>query len=134
MEKHKDGAEACFIYVTFDREYLIQGHTCARIRDRKTGMWEPVLPNRLLGVIRRGELDPALVARDAKPRVGDRLCLMIAGLQILSSPVVSVERAAWATVELKQEPDGSLALGALVLQAPGASHRDRKAQLTSGVA
>ena len=126
---HKDKSDAaCLIYVTFDREYLFEGSICVRSRSRKTGVWERVAPTRLLGVLRRGEQDPALVARFERPRVGDRLCMTEGGAQVLSSPVVAVERAVWASFELRQDQDGSFCLGALVLD-PHREEDDGERQL-----
>lgn len=88
---HPSGEEKSCVYVTFTKEYLIRGGSCVRLRDRGTGAWEPVLPNRVIGSVPRGEADPEFVNEVALPRVGERLCLLVGGLRVVSTPVLAIE-------------------------------------------
>lgn len=110
----RERVEECLIFVTRDTEYLFQGRQCVRLRDRRTGLWESVRPNRLLGVLRPGESDPELAPGDGGPRVGDRLCMLIGGTRLLSAPILRIERAAFAALQVWQAPDGSISLFAEV--------------------
>lgn len=107
--------EKTFVFTTFSKEYLFQGRRCLRLRDRHGGLWETVPPNRLLGVVRKVRSEPELLS--GPPRVGDRLCLLVGGLRVLTSPVALIEQASVASVEVRTEPDGSVSLGAVVAPA-----------------
>lgn len=78
------------VFVTFNKEYLVADSCCVGMRDRQTGKWEPVLPNRVLGSVPRDERDPEFVS-EGVPRVGERLCIRVAGRHIISTPILAVE-------------------------------------------
>lgn len=89
----QSGVWDCRLYVTSQREYLIKGRACLRIRDRATGRWGACLPNRVLGAVPRDELDPEFVCDLAlgAPRVGERLCIQVGGVRVVSTPILAVE-------------------------------------------
>ena len=82
------------VFVTFNKEYVVAGRTCVGVRDRLTGTWEPVLPNRVIGAVPREERDEEFVSDVVRPRVGDRLCLQVAGRRIVTTPILAVESRA----------------------------------------
>ena len=90
-----DGVFDSRIYVTFHREYLVRGRACVRIRDRQSGRWGPVLPNRVLGSLPKGEADAEFVCDFGvgPPRLGDRLCIQVGGERVVSSPILAIEPA-----------------------------------------
>lgn len=91
MENRKNRSN-CEVFVTFNKEYVISERTCVGVRDRVSGAWEPVQPNRVLGSVPREERDEEFVTEVGQPRVGDRLCIQMAGRRIVSMPILAVER------------------------------------------
>jgi hypothetical protein len=95
MVKQDGSARPCKLYVTRHKEYLVFQEACVGIRDRATGRWFPVLPNRVIGSMPVGDDEELAAICEAPPRVGERLCIQVQGRRILSSMVLSVERAAF---------------------------------------
>ncbi|MDD9942626.1 MAG: hypothetical protein OXU20_16415 [Myxococcales bacterium] len=93
MEAGDDDHRGEQLYVTFSKEYLVRGRACVRIRDRPTGRWGPVLPNRVLGSVPRDEPDAEFVCDlgVGKPRVGERLCIQVGGERVVSTPILAIE-------------------------------------------
>lgn len=85
-----EGSRQGRLYVSETREYLVYRDACLRVRDRQTGRWMPVLPNRVVGAVPGDEHDATLVS-DGPPRVGERLCIQVRGSRVLSTPILSVE-------------------------------------------
>lgn len=79
------------VFVTFNKEYLVADCCCVGMRDRHSGRWQPVLPNRVLGSVPREERDAEFVSGVSPPRVGERLCIQVAGRRIVSTPILAVE-------------------------------------------
>jgi hypothetical protein len=91
------------LYVSETREYLVYRDACLRVRDRTTGRWMPVLPNRVVGAV-PGDEDDAFLVSEVPPRVGERLCIQVSGRRVLSTPILSVEPV-MLTAELERVPE-----------------------------
>jgi hypothetical protein len=86
--------QRCRLYVTQQKEYLVFRDACVGIRDRPTGRWLPVLPNRVVGSVGAEEVDDTVLS-GSPPRVGERLCIQVQGRRVISAVVLSVESAAF---------------------------------------
>lgn len=89
----KKEMEGCRLFVTLGREYAIRDQTCLRVRERASGRWAPVQPNRVLGTVPREETDPEFAADPVlgPPRVGERLCIQVGGRRVVTDPILAVE-------------------------------------------
>lgn len=82
------------VYVTRNTEYHVRRDLCVAVRDRRSGQWlrrHLALRNRVHGGIRftrRGGIQP----NPGNVRVGESLFFHTAGRDVVTSPVLSVER------------------------------------------
>lgn len=86
------------VFVTRNTEYHLRDDRCVAVRDRRTGgflLSHLALQRRVTGGVRRGAEGPALGALE----VGDALWFADEGRELLTSPVVSVERPPRDVVE-----------------------------------
>ena len=82
------------VFITRNTEYHLRRDTCVAVRDRRSGQWlrmHMALRNRIHGGIRfsrTGGIMPNL----GFPKVGESLFFHAAGRDLVTSPVLSVER------------------------------------------
>ncbi len=89
------------LFVTRNTEYHVRRDTCVAVRDRRTGRWlrgHLALRSRVAGGLRFTR-DGGIVATEQMPSVGDALFFHGPGRDLVTSPVVSVERPPKAVVE-----------------------------------
>ena len=82
--------EACAVFVTEAKEYVVRDRICLQLRDRRTGRLEPILPNRVLGAV--PPPPEHYLCDTSEPRIGDRLCIQIGTRFVVSTPILAVER------------------------------------------
>jgi hypothetical protein len=88
------------VFVTRNTEYHIRRDTCIGVRDRQTGMWLQkhfALHLPVAGAIRFFD-SGALSATPGLPQIGESIYFEIAGRDLVTSSVVSVERPPADTV------------------------------------
>jgi hypothetical protein len=90
MEKDEQ-EQSCAVFVTEAKEYVVRDKTCLRLRDRRSGRWEPVLPNRVLGAV--PPPPEHYLCDTTEPRIGDRLCIQMGSRYVVSTPILAIERA-----------------------------------------
>jgi hypothetical protein len=90
MEKDEP-EQSCAVFVTEAKEYVVRGKTCLRLRDRRSGRWEPVLANRVLGAV--PPPPEHYLCDTTEPRIGDRLCIQMGSRYVVSTPILAIERA-----------------------------------------
>jgi hypothetical protein len=94
---------ACKLFLTYRSEYLVLGDLCVGVRDRATGHWVALHAGtcaHLLGPTLEANGPPT--RQLAAPRVGERLSLFAQARQVVSGPVVAIERP---SEELLREAD-----------------------------
>lgn len=91
--QRKKRFQGCRIFVTSGREYIVREGSCIIVRERHSGRWRAVLPNRILGAVPREETDPEFVTDPClgTPRVGERLCIQVGGGRLVTEPILAVE-------------------------------------------
>jgi hypothetical protein len=88
------------VFVTRNTEYHLRRDLCVGVRDRRSGQWlrrHLAVARRVHGGLRfttRGGLEP----NPGVPRVGESLFFSTAGRDLVTSPVISVERPTRDTV------------------------------------
>lgn len=88
------------VFVTRNTEYHVRRGLCVAVKDRRSGEWlrsHLALRNRVHGGIRfhrNGGIQP----NTGTPRVGESLFFHAAGRDLVTSPVLSVERPPRATI------------------------------------
>jgi hypothetical protein len=90
------------LYLTYRSEYLVLRDLCVGVRDRKSGVWQPLHAAacaHVLGPLRSLEGNPGVAQ---PPRVGERLCLLASSRRVVSGPIVAVELP---TAELLREAE-----------------------------
>jgi hypothetical protein len=117
--------QRCSIFVTEAKEYVVRDRTCLRLRDRRSGRWEQVLPNRLLGSV--PPPPEHYLCETGEPRIGDRLCIQMGSRYVVSTPILAIEHAL-ATPEA--EPHGTRPRASA--PTPAASERARARPSTEG--
>jgi hypothetical protein len=84
------------VFVTRNTEYHVRRDLCVAVKDRRSGEWlgaHLALRNRVHGGIRfnrKGGVHP----NPGTPRIGESLFFHAAGRDLVTSPVLSVERPA----------------------------------------
>jgi hypothetical protein len=84
------------IFVTRNTEYHFRDRLCVAVRDRRTGDFLPghlALQRELAGGVRRLS-NGTLIPRDDEPSPGEALYFMANGLDLVTSPLLKVERPA----------------------------------------
>lgn len=82
------------VFVTRNTEYHVRQRTCVGVRDRKSGRWlagHLALESDLSGGLkfnRNGSIFP----NEGMPNVGESIFFLAAGRDLVTSPVVSIER------------------------------------------
>lgn len=88
------------LYVTRNTEYHLCDGICIAVRDRQSGSWVSVhgaLRQPMRGSLRR-EAGGALAPSRAAPRVGDALCFVAPGRELVTSALCAIERPEKAIV------------------------------------
>ena len=84
------------VMVTRNTEYHLRDRLCVAVRDRRTGDFLPghlALRRELVGGIHR-LASGAAIPKDDDPRPGEALYFLADGLDLVTSPLVKVERPA----------------------------------------
>jgi len=87
-------------YVTRNTEYHLRGNTCVAVRDRRTGMWleqHRALGTRFFGSLRL--LGYGVSPVYGKAVVGEALCFVRPDRDLITSPLVRIERPEKAIVD-----------------------------------
>lgn len=82
------------VYVTRNTEYHVRRDVCVAVRDRRSGHWVPAhlaLQGRIRGGLNYFE-QGGYTANDGDPSVGESLFLTTDGRDLVTSPVVAIER------------------------------------------
>lgn len=88
------------VFVTRNTEYHVRQDTCVAVRDRRSGEWlrsHLALKNKIHGGIRFAR-NGGVVPNPGAPRIGESLFFHAAGRDLVTSPILSVERPHKATV------------------------------------
>ncbi len=89
------------MFVTRNTEYHVRRDLCVAVRDRRSGRWlrgHLALRSRVAGGLRFTP-EGGIVATEEQPAVGDALFFHAPGRDLVTSPVVSVERPPKEAVE-----------------------------------
>ena len=82
------------VFVTRNTEYHVRKDTCVAVRDRRSGEWlraHMALKNRVHGGIRFSR-SGGIVPNPGTPRVGESLFFHAAGRDLVTSPILSIDR------------------------------------------
>lgn len=82
------------VFVTRNTEYHFRDRMCVAVRDRRTGDFLPghlALKRELAGGVHRMP-NGTLIPRDDDPSLGEALYFMANGLDLVTSPLLRVER------------------------------------------
>ena len=82
------------VFVTRNTEYHVRRNQCVAVRDRRSGEWlrsHLALRNKVHGGI-RFQRNGGIRPNPGTPRVGESLFFHAAGRDLVTSPVLSVER------------------------------------------
>ncbi len=82
------------MFVTRNTEYHVRRDLCVGVRDRRSGRWlrgHLALRSRVAGGLRFTP-EGGIVATEERPTVGDALFFHAPGRDLVTSPVVAVER------------------------------------------
>lgn len=82
------------VFVTRNTEYHIRRDLCVAVRDRRSGEWlraHLALKNRVHGGIRFSR-SGGILPNTGAPKVGESLFFHAAGRDLVTSPILSVER------------------------------------------
>ncbi|MCB9593418.1 MAG: hypothetical protein H6719_11860 [Sandaracinaceae bacterium] len=88
------------VFVTRNTEYHVRRDTCVAVKDRRSGEWlrsHLALKNKVHGGIRFSR-NGGIVPNTGAPRVGESLFFHAAGRDLVTSPILSVERPRQNTV------------------------------------
>ena len=88
------------VFVTRNTEYHVRRDLCVAVKDRRSGEWlrgHLALRNRLHGGIQFAR-NGSIVPNPGFPRVGESLFFHAAGRDLVTSPVLSVDRPRHKTV------------------------------------
>jgi hypothetical protein len=88
------------VFVTRNTEYHVRRDLCVAVRDRRSGEWQRMhmaLRNRVHGGI-RFRRNGGIQSNIGFPKVGESLFFHAAGRDLVTSPVLSVERPERDTV------------------------------------
>ena len=84
------------VLVTRNTEYHLRDRTCVAVRDRRSGDFLPghlAIRRELTGAVHRFP-NGAIVPREEMPEPGDALYFLAEGLDLVTSPLIKVERPA----------------------------------------
>lgn len=87
------------VFVTRNTEYHVRRNICVGVRDRRTGEWlhgHIALRSRISGGIRF--TDSGVSATDDKPGIGESLFITAGTRDLVTSPIVAIERPERAIV------------------------------------
>lgn len=94
------------IFITRNTEYHMRRRTCVRIRDRRTGRW--IDDHRAVNLMMTGCFPFGNLAGDINisdiPEIGECVFFNDQGIDIITSPVLCVERPPKATVLSEYPP------------------------------
>lgn len=82
------------VFVTRNTEYHIRRDLCVAVRDRRSGEWlraHMALRNRVHGGIRFSR-SGGIVPNPGAPKVGESLFFHAAGRDLVTSPILSIDR------------------------------------------
>jgi len=82
------------VFVTRNTEYHVRRDLCVGVRDRRSGRWlrgHLALKSRVSGGL-RFNLEGGIVPNAGIPSIGDSLFFHAAGRDLVTSPVISIER------------------------------------------
>lgn len=88
------------VFVTRNTEYHVRRGLCVAVKDRRSGEWlrsHLALRNKVHGGIRFAR-NGGIVPNPGFPRVGESLFFHAAGRDLVTSPILSVQRPERATV------------------------------------
>lgn len=84
------------VFVTRNSEYHVRRNICVGVRDRRTGQWlssHLALRSTVSGGLKFHD-NGAISASEGLPTVGESLFFIAAGRDLITSPVLNVERPA----------------------------------------
>jgi hypothetical protein len=87
--------------VTRNSEYHVRRNVCVGVRDRRTGDWlsgHVALRSTVSGGLKFHD-NGAISASEGLPTVGESLFFIAAGRDLITSPVLTIERPELKTVE-----------------------------------
>ncbi|MFW5920994.1 MAG: hypothetical protein ACOCUS_04085 [Polyangiales bacterium] len=82
------------MFITRNTEYHVRRNLCVGVRDRRSGRWlrgHLALKSRVSGGL-RFNMEGGIVPNAGLPSIGDSLFFHAAGRDLVTSPIVSVER------------------------------------------
>jgi len=82
------------VFVTRNTEYHVRRNLCVAVKDRRSGEWlsgHLALRNRVHGGLRFSR-HGGILPNPGSPRVGESLFFHAAGRDLVTSPILSVER------------------------------------------
>jgi len=88
------------VFVTRNTEYHVRRDLCVAVKDRRSGEWlrsHLALRNKVHGGIRFSR-HGGIMPNPGNPRVGESLFFHAAGRDLVTSPILSVERPRRGTV------------------------------------
>ncbi len=88
------------VYVTRNTEYHVRRNHCVAVRDRRSGSWLPghlAVRSRISGGLRFFD-NGSVLPNDGNPSVGESGFFSADGRDLVTSPLVVVERPTRATV------------------------------------
>jgi hypothetical protein len=106
----------CTLYLTYYSEYLVQGEVCVGVRDRRSGLLQPLhAATRAYVLGAQTTLHSSPLVGDAV-RIGERLCLLTSACRIVTGPIVAIETPSprlieeaasrWQSAGTESEPQG----------------------------
>lgn len=84
------------VFVTRNTEYHLRNHTCVGVRDRRTGDWVDghlAVRSQLSGTL-RFQPQGGIATNLGAPQVGESLFFYAEGRDLVTTPVISIERPA----------------------------------------
>ncbi|MEZ4288893.1 MAG: hypothetical protein R3A47_12335 [Polyangiales bacterium] len=82
------------VFVTRNSEYHVRRNVCVGVRDRQSGQWlgsHMALKSTVSGGLRFHE-SGAISASEGLPRVGESLFFVASGRDLITSPVIAIQR------------------------------------------
>ena len=89
------------VFVTRNSEYHVRRNVCVGVRDRRTGEWlsgHVALRSTVSGGLKFHD-NGAISASEGLPTVGESLFFIAAGRDLITSPVLTIERPQLKTVQ-----------------------------------
>lgn len=89
------------VFVTRNSEYHVRRNVCVGVRDRRTGDWlsgHVALRSTVSGGLKFHD-NGAISASEGLPIIGESLFFIAAGRDLITSPVLTIERPELKTVE-----------------------------------